>query len=327
MVASCTFIDPIVHLYTDLLQSTKSVQYLEMRPRAAPDWFNPGRGVKQSCLDNASGMDENGTFEVAGCIIFPGDAVNQPVLINQTEYIKTTENVSDLNKVFLGYNDNLQYSVLGPAQVPGNLDFQATSYGSHTECRMVTTQCGAQTAYGDRDEPPDVFNFACNNSMAGLNMTGNFGTLGQRQESYLESGSNASSMLSKNISNEMIIENVNTLSTSNFGFGFQYFSDSAKREQIPYPSAYGLGGAEDSPITDTTNQYFWALAFSLDIQLDISGAAQNRNPWAPLNLVAGAQGGAEGIMSCETNISEIVCPASTLVFLSLAFSLLPNETK
>ena len=274
-----------------------------MRPQAAPDWFNPGRGVNQSCLDYGEGLDR--PDYVVGCIIIPGDAVNQPVLINQTEYVQTVGNLSDLNQVYLGFHEGLQYSVLGPAHIPENLDFQATSYGSHTECRMVTTQCGAESAYGDRDEPPSVFNFVCNNTMAGLNMTGNFASLGQQSEGY-GYGQNASSQLPKNISTEMIIENVNTLSTSNFDFGFQYFNDSAKQEQVPRTDNYGLGAVEYGPVTNTTNQYFWAFAFNLDIQLDIGDATQNPNPWGYLNLVSSAQGGAEGIMSCQTNISEIV---------------------
>ena len=228
------------------------------------------------------------------------------MLINQTEYVKTVGNLSDLNQVYIGFHEGLQYSALGPAHIPDNLDFQAESYGSHTECRMVTTECGAESAYGDRDEPPSVFNFACNNTMAGLNMTGNFAELGQEKESYYGSGENASSTLPKNISSEMIIENVNTMSQSNFGFGFQYFNDSAMREQVLPISTYGLGGAEYGPITNTTNQYFWAFAFNLDVLLNIDNAAETRNPWSDLDLVASAQGGAEGIMSCKTNISEIV---------------------
>ena len=105
------------------------------------------------------------------------------MLINQSEYIKTVGNVSDLNKVYLGFHEGLQYSVLGPAHIPDDFDFQATSYGSHTACQMVTTQYGAESVYGDRDEPDSVFNFACNNTMTGLNMTGNFAYLGDQSES------------------------------------------------------------------------------------------------------------------------------------------------
>lgn len=109
----------------------------------------------------------------------------------------------------------------------------------------------------------------------------------------------------------MKIENVNTMSQNDFSFGFQYFNDSAKQEQVPQADIYGLGAAEDGPITNITNQYFWALAFSLDIALDVRDTVnRNSNPWAGLNLVANTQGGAEGIMSCVTNISEILRLAS-----------------
>lgn len=218
------------------------------------------------------------------------------MLINQTEFIKTVGNVSDLNRVYLGFHEGLQYSVLGPAHIPDELDFQATSYGSHTECRTVTTQCGAQSIYGVANYTFNASNFACNNTMAGLNMTGNFYYLGQAEESYTD-GLNMSGG----------IDNVNTMVENNFGWGIQYFNDSAKQEQADGGDGLGLGASLYTPVTNMTNQIFWALAFKLNIPLDVIGnGSQNNNPWARLDLVADQQGGAEGIMSCETNISEIV---------------------
>lgn len=196
--------------------------------------------------------------------------------------------------------------MLGPAHIPDNLDFQATSYGSHTECRMVTTECGAVTKFKfNQTTPLSGYNFACNNTMAGLNMTGNFLYLGQRQESYQsELGQSATSMLPKNFSGT-IVENVNSMSLSNFSWGFQYFNDSAKREQVPLLSSYGLSFADYGPITNTTNQYFWALAFSLDIPLAMGDP--NDNNRSQMNLSRDIiQGDTQGIVSCTTNISEIV---------------------
>ena len=235
------------------------------------------------------------------------------MLVNQSEYVKTVGNISDLNKVYLGFHNGLQYSVLGPAHVPNDLDFQATSYGSHTECRLVTTQCGAESTYDpiDMEFKPEFSNFVCNNTMAGLNMTGNFAYLGQSIESYLGGPNNDSTT-------DEPIENVNTIAQSKFDFGFQYFYDSAKQKQVPQPQdsavengtipiEYGLGAVKNGPISNMTNQYFWAFAFSLDILPTLNDSAQTNNPWAGLNLVASTQGAPEGIMSCETNISEIVC--------------------
>ena len=240
------------------------------------------------------------------------------MLINQSEYVKTVGNISDLNKVYLGFYEGLQYSVLGPAHIPDDIDFQATSYGSHTECRLVTTQCGAKSPYEDFDPDlqPDAENFVCNNTMAGLNMTGNFAHLGQSIESYLGGDNNDSTT-------DEPIENVNTTAQSNFHFEFQYFYDSAKQKQVPQLKnsgfsivesgpisiIFGLGAVENGPISNMTNQYFWAFAFSLDIFPSLNNKAQTNNPWAGLNLVVSTQGAPEGIMSCETNISEIVCLA------------------
>ena len=232
-------------------------------------------------------------------MIIPGDQVVGSVLKNQSEYLKTVGNVSVLNKVYLAFYEGLQYSVLGPAHIPDDLVFQATSYGSHTECRMVTTQCGAESA---STRNLSDFNFACNNTMAGLNMTGNFAHLGQITEGY-------DGEINYDSTTNLPIESVNTMSPSNFTFGFQYFYDSAMQKQVPQTYSDGLGAVENGPISNITNQYFWAFAFSLDIRLPFEDTAHTVNPWARLNLVAGEQGGAEGIMSCETNISEIVCLA------------------
>ena len=232
--------------------------------------------------------------------------------MNQTEYIKIVGNLSDLNKVYLSFHEGLQYSVLGPAHIPDDLDFQATSYGSHTECRVVTAQCGAVSSDGDEHDPP-AYNFACNKTMAGLNMTGNFMFLGEAIESY-QGGFN-------NLSEDSVIENANTMFQSEFGFGFgfQYFSDSAKQEQVSLNEGHGvtglgvaglggvgLVGVGDGQNSSITNQYFWAIAFSLDIQPSIANATDIDNPWAGMNVVPGPLYGANGIMSCETNISEIV---------------------
>ena len=270
-----------------------------MKPVSAPDAFKPGRVVNQSCLEDASGRDGPNNYERLGCVLYPGDAANQAVLVNQTEYVKIAGNQSDLNKVYLGNFDGRQYSVLGPSQIPPSLDFTATSYGTHTMCSMVTLQCGAESAYGARDEPESFFNFICNNTVAGLNVTGSFDNLGKTSESYYESGKNASSDRDK--SPILLTENVNTFTTSNYGFGFQYFYDSNKTRQVQ-----GVSGGLGSSLGEHANQYFWAMAFSSTILMNIDESQTNQNPWSSLNMVASQQGGAEGIMSCVTNISEIV---------------------
>ena len=284
----------LVKLFAHLQQSTKSVQYLEMRPQPAPDTFNPGRGVNETCLNDANADANENDYDIIpmGCIVWPGDAVNSPVLVNQTEYIRTVGNLSDVNQVYLSTYNGKQYSMLGPAQTPDNLDFQATSFGSHTECRVVTLQCGARSTFRARIALPYYFNFICNETVAGLNMTGNFGSLG-------------SSPTPQNESNDLHMENTNTLTTSRFTFGFQYFNDSAKQGQVTAPDTSGLSSV--GPIKNTTNQFYWALAFVSDIRLGFQDApAQTQNPWAYLGLVANDQGGPEGVLSCETAILEIV---------------------
>lgn len=75
-----------------------------------------------------------------------------------------------------------------------------------------------------------------------------------------------------------------------------------------------------------THQLFWALVFQLGIDwafwgddpLPRSGArasTSGENPWAHLDLVADVHGGAGGVLSCETNISEIVSDSISIISL------------
>ena len=99
-----------------------------------------------------------------------GDAVNKPELINRTEFVKTAANFSQINQMYL--RDG--FTVLGPANPPADFDFQADTFGSHTSCRAVTGLCGANNTAGARHPAPSDYNFVCNASVAGLNMTGHF---------------------------------------------------------------------------------------------------------------------------------------------------------
>ena len=285
-----------------------------MKPTSVPDSFHPGRGVNRTCL--AGGDD---LIVPAGCLIRGGDAVNTPQLVDSSEYIKTAGNQSDKNRVYLSSYQNNTYATLGPAQTPPDVDFQATSYGSHTECRVVTSECGAISAMGARDEPAFVFNFICNASMAGLNMSGNFAFLGQSGESGQTTGK------FYNGSDPAFPPNINNLTQNDFDFGVQYFSDSAKQQQLSAPDSLGL------PSGNFSSQYYWALVFSVNVQTDKVDESDNDektdNPWGYLNLVAGTQGEAEGILSCVTTISEIVrFSASLLVPLLLMSLISPSHT-
>lgn len=103
-------------------------------------------------------------------MITPNDALNSAQLVNRTEFSRMTANHSGVNRICLSDG----YAVVGSAEPPINLDFQATSFGSEISCRVVTGLCGAVSTVGAREPYPALFNFVCNASTAGLNMTVNF---------------------------------------------------------------------------------------------------------------------------------------------------------
>ena len=293
---------------TNSLQGTKSVQYLEMRPENTQA-FLPGRGLSTQCLSNPYGnatTPEGGIDSSipTGCIIFRGDAVNQPTLANQTEFVRTAGNQSVINQVYYYYAQ----AVLGPYSPPPEVDFEATSFGSHTACRVVTSECGAQSVTGARNPYPWSFNFKCNDT-AGLNLTGNFQSL-MVDPKFPSLGLPANLSGAPNGDPDTQIQKGNSMLLTPYDMAFQYFYDTAKHKQIDSH----LGNV----IEDDKHQLNWAVAFNLHLNwafwiennnpsgFPIQNDSNQLNPWAALNLVGDASGGASGVMSCQTNISEIV---------------------
>lgn len=94
--------------------------------------------------------------------------------------------------------------------------------------------------------------------------------LGQQTESY------SSESAQQNVSStRQDIEEVNTMSPKDFGWGFQYFYDSAKQEQAYTRESLGLYA------TTTTKHYFWVFAFSLNVQIDNSDTIKSHAKLSP----------------------------------------------
>lgn len=246
-------------------------------------------------------------------MIYPNDAVNKPQLLNETEFFRTAANYSDVNQVYLSNG----YAVLGPAKPPLDLDFQATSFGSQTSCRAVTGLCGAISTVGEREPYPSNFNFVCNSTMAGLNMTGNFlNVLAPLNDSGSSTGPAVTdARQGNNAFPALVVLGGNTIVGNSFSIGFQYFNDSQKLKQTPkLDGDYGSG--------EDRHQLYWALVwwapFSTTLTPGYTQSVINdtlawetlvTNETAAVGVSTASIGGSVGILSCETNISEVVrCP-------------------
>ena len=147
--------------------------------------------------------------------------------------------------------------MLGPAKPPLDLDFQATSFGSQMSCRALTGLCAAHSTVGDSSPEPSDFNFVCNATVAGLNMTGNFMNVSAPQdESGLSSGPAVTNATHGNETDPyLVVLGGNTIAGNSFSIGFQYFDDSQRLAQTPYLNEYyGSGG-------DDRYQLYWALVW------------------------------------------------------------------
>ena len=244
------------------------------------------------------------------CIIDPNPPGGFPQLFNETELVRTAANTSNINLVYLSDG----YAVLGPAKPPIDLDFQATSFGSQTSCRVLTGLCAASNTFGNNIPNASDFNFACNATVAGLNMTGNFlNVLAPQNVSGLSSGPAVTSATQGNETNPFdVILGGNTIVGNSFSIGFQYFDDSQRLAQTPKLNGYYGSG-------DDRHQLYWALVWwaplttllthgytPLGVNATSAFHTPVTNETAAVGVSFNSGGGSYGILSCETNISEVV---------------------
>ena len=211
-----------------------------------------------------------------------------PSLVNGSEFIGTVSNLSVINRLYL--IDGL--ALVGPSKLPLDIDFNATSFASHTKCRVVTSLCGANSLPNDFLATQKFYNFKCDAATAGLNLSGNFWTLATPLNDSVPSSQG-------DLSEPM---STNNFTKNEFALGFQYYNDPEKKVQI---------GANF--LNTSRPNLYWGVAFALEATWSQDQTTQNNhtgeikdNTWAYLDLVRDQTGGASGIMSCETNVSEIV---------------------
>ncbi|ERF72706.1 hypothetical protein EPUS_04759 [Endocarpon pusillum Z07020] len=275
---------------------TKSVLYLELRPEQLTPDLNPGRALHPSCLDGS------GDYRAPkACIIRRGDAVKTPTLVNRTEFVMTATNYSKINQIYMSDG----FTLLGPSNPPIDLDFQADTFGSQTSCRPVTGLCGANNTKGVRRDKPSDYNFACNASVAGLNMTGNFlrvlaPATGDSIELNVTDGSDGQKV-EDGFSPAFFVLGGNTIARNTYAIGFQYFHDRQKLLQRETPdSYYGLSwdDAKDSHL-------HWAVVWRTDFDSSFASYGEGDNNPNDVSAVGIMNGGSQGILSCDTNIYEL----------------------
>ena len=225
--------------------------------------------------------------------------VGTPQLVNETEFFRTAANSSDVNLVYLSDG----YAVLGPAEPPLDLDFQATSFGSQTSCRPVTGLCDVSPTVGTQETDPSEYNFVWNATNAGLNMTGNFlNILAPPNQSGSSSMPAMTDTTQGNGTNPVyFILRGNTISGNSFSIGFQYFNNSQGLAQTPELDKYH-GSGEDR------HQLYWALVWWTPFSTMLTQAWDTpvTNETAAVGVSTASIGGSVGILSCETNISEVI---------------------
>ena len=145
-------------------------------------------------------------------------------------------------------------------------------------------------------------------------MTGNFlNVLAPLNESGLSSGPAVTDATQANETvPALVVLGGNTIAGNSFSIGFQYFNDSQRLVQTLELNEY-YGSGEDR------HQLYWALVWwaplSTVLTHGYTPSGMNAtlaldtpvtNETAAVGVSTGSKGGSFGILSCETNISEVV---------------------
>lgn len=184
--------------------------------------------------------------------------------------------------------------ILGPAMPPSDLEFSARSFGARTTCKVVKKECGAHSSAGDGSDAERDVAFDCKAKTTGLDLRGNF-----------------SDVLPTDAGSPK--ENQNSLQGQNqYSWSFQYYKDSQKTKW------------SDNGIPDNYNSphLYWAFVFTLDSgwtstsgtgSSDSSGDTSSSigghgdsYPFDSRGLVGQPDGGIGGILSCNTDIFDVV---------------------
>lgn len=75
-------------------------------------------------------------------------AVTAAFLVGATEAYRTLSNVSTTNRLSTFEYEGVNYTYLGEANIPNNVDFQASTFALATQCKAISQACGLNAAYG-----------------------------------------------------------------------------------------------------------------------------------------------------------------------------------
>lgn len=239
--------------------------------------FTPGRGLPPACTDPIPTDPE--WQHIAACYTTPQNPEDAPESTAESmkhseaiEYIATTE----------GW-------IIVPSSPPANMDFEATTFGSSTSCKVVTNLCDIvqpvwtvnHTSYGEGQvEVPGDFAYDCKRDRAGLELSGNASDL-----------RNASLFLS-----------------AGHGFVVEYYTDStmstiSNEMDLRGPTLW-YAVLLQLPAAFVTN----GTLLEYEVVTYPTRLSSNKSVTSSVGLV-GAGDLFTSILSCTTVLSDVVCQA------------------
>ena len=254
--------------------------------------FKPGRGLPSVCNDLPPFAPDqsDGTMGIIPVLTGPEKQHLNACysFLEELSSRSLSENTKEFTKL-----EKPEGWFLVPDAPPADVDFQATTFGSSTSCKVVTSLCDViqptmiVNDTGSREAPKEVptgdFAYECKSGRAGLELSGNASE----------------------------VRNPSRFPSAGHGFIVQYYSD-------PTRITRSKGLDERGPT------FWYAVLLQVPIKdvhepslltyrvvTNYTGMSGNRSVTPTVGLVGPSDKGDlfTSILSCTTTLSDVVCPA------------------
>lgn len=236
----------------------------------------------------------NSTNAWANCSVSPARGTTPGGLIDQTEFVQTINNLSAKNQIYsVGGQAILANPPVTSQGYAGlDLDFEATSFAASSFCQMMTDLCGVDVNSSNATGAAQTTPFACNVTEADLDVSGSFSDIRSHHSTINDS-------FSLSLNNTFGLSGGSEGTLKSDSIGFQYFDNAEKTQR-----SLQLG-----PTNYSSPSLWWAFIFTLDTGWESNQPEAQLGPnqlMEESSIASFKDGGYGGIMSCNTNLSQVV---------------------
>lgn len=256
--------------------------------------FTPGRGLRPACMDlpRIAPEEPNGTTTP-----IPTDSEWEQMAACYTT-LQPTEDAPESTAESMKQFEAIEYIatpegwIIVPESPPAKMDFEATTFGSSTSCKVVTNLCeivqptrtvnDTNHRGGQMEVPMGDFAYDCKGDRAGLELSGNASD----------------------------IRNASLFLSAGHGFVVEYYTDStmstiSNEMDVRGPTLW-YAVLLQLPVAFVT----YAALLEYEVVTNHTGLSGNRTVTPTVGLEGPGDTGDlfTSILSCTTVLSDVVCP-------------------